>query len=223
MPELAVENLACRRGGRTVFAGLGFTLEAGGALLLTGANGSGKSSLLRTLALLVSAYRGAILWRGRDVRADRDAWCRTIGWLGHADAIKADLSVGEMLRLAASLADAVVARSRADLDAACGSAAARFGLADLLDRPCRYLSAGQRRRVALARLIANGAPLWLMDEPAAALDTESVTSLHREITEHCRSGGMAIVATHGDITLAGAAQLDLDRFAHAEPAPDAAA
>jgi heme exporter protein A len=217
MPVLTVRSLACRRGGRLVFRDLGFEIGAGQALLLTGRNGAGKSSLLRVLALLTPAWRGEIRWDDRAVRDDADAWRARLAWLGHADAIKGDLTVREGLDAAQHLR-AGAPPPPADRDAA----AARFELTALLDRPGRYLSAGQRRRVALARVVRSGAGVWLLDEPAAGLDEASRQALHAALIDHLASGGMAIVATHGDIALPGALSLDVGTFASgAGPADEA--
>jgi heme exporter protein A len=206
MPVLTIEGLACRRGGRLVVAGVSATLHAGNVLVITGRNGSGKSTLLRTLALLAPPAAGRITWQGRDVTRDRDAWHRAIGWLGHADALKPELSVRETLHLSLDLAgnQTGVTRKRTE------QAVARFDLVELLERPTRYLSAGQRRRVALARLSAGEAPVWLMDEPTVALDAPSATAVVDAIAAHRATGGMAIIATHLDLPLADAQSLDLD-------------
>jgi heme exporter protein A len=212
MPVLSIEGLACRRGGRLVVAGVNAALDAGGVLLVTGRNGSGKSTLLRTLALLAPPAAGRLVWQGRDVTRDREAWHRAIGWLGHADALKPELSVRETLRLGLDLAGNGVT---ADTQMRSEQAVARFDLAALLDRAARHLSAGQRRRVALARLAAADAPLWLMDEPTVALDGPSTTAVVDAITAHRAGGGMAIIATHLELPLAGAALLDLDSLPRA--------
>lgn len=202
MPALSLEDLACRRGGRLILAGLSCTIAAGEAMLLTGRNGSGKTSLLRTLALLVPPAAGTIRWHGRDVRAEREAWHRQVGWLGHSDAIKPELTLREMLHFAAAL--------RTGPSSAGAEAVATLEVDALLDRPGRLLSAGQRRRAALARLAAGGTTVWLMDEPAAALDAASIAGLHRLLRAHLDAGGIAVIASHGDIDLPGAQRLDLD-------------
>ena len=213
MSVLSVRSLSCRRGGRRVFQDLGFEVAAGHALLLTGRNGAGKSTLLRVLSLLTPRQRGEIAWQGQDVRAAPDAWRARLAWLGHADAVKGDLSVRETLQAAERLrAGAAPAGDHWD------GALARFDLAPLLDRPGRYLSAGQRRRVALARVVLSAATVWLLDEPAAGLDEASRQSLHVAITDHLAAGGIALIATHGDIVLPDAPALDVGTFA-----PDAAA
>ncbi len=208
MSVLSVRSLSCRRGGRPVFHDLGFDVAAGGAVLLTGRNGTGKSTLLRVLALLTPSRRGEITWQGRDVHAGADAWRAHLAWLGHADAIKGDLTVHENLEAAHRLrTGAVPAPGSWD------RVLARFDLASLLDRPGRYLSAGQRRRVALARVALSEATVWLLDEPAAGLDEASRQSLHATITDHLAAGGIAVIATHGEIVLPDAQTLDVGRFA----------
>ncbi len=208
MPILSARSLACRRGGRLVFLELDFDVDAGSALLLTGRNGAGKSTLLRVLALLTPARRGQLSWDGKPVEDDPDAWRARLAWLGHADAVKGDLTVRETLD-SAQVLRAGMPPSRADLD----GAVARFDLAPLLDRPGRYLSAGQRRRVALARVVLSGATVWLLDEPAASLDEASRQSLQAALIDHVAAGGLAVVATHGDIALPGAPALDVGSFA----------
>ena len=207
MSLLSARSLACRRGGRLVFHELGFDVAAGRALLLTGRNGAGKSTLLRLLALLTPAQRGIVAWAGKPVRDDIDAWRARFAWLGHADAVKGDFTVRETLQAARWL--------RAGMPSAPDAwqgAVDRLDLAALLDWPGRYLSAGQRRRVALARVLLSGATVWLLDEPAAGLDEASRHALETAIKDHLDSGGVAVVATHGDITLPGARTLDVGQF-----------
>lgn len=208
MSVLSARSLACRRGGRLVFIDLGFEVAAGGALLLTGRNGAGKSTLLRLLALLTPARRGEIAWDGSSVRDDPDGWRARLAWLGHADAVKGDLSVRETLDAAWRLrAGTPAPRAKGD------DVIARFDLEALLQRPGRYLSAGQRRRVALARVALSGAPVWLLDEPAAGLDEASRQALHVQLADHLNGGGLAVIATHGDIALPDAATLDVGHYA----------
>jgi heme exporter protein A len=216
MSVLSARSLACRRGGRPVFENLDLDLAAGGALLLTGRNGTGKSTLLRALALLTPTQAGIIAWAGQPVRHDIDAWRACLAWLGHADALKGDLTVGETLASAGWLRTGQLA-GRASWNAV----VARFDLAPLLDRPCRYLSAGQRRRVALARVALSDATVWLLDEPAAALDEDSRAALHAALSDHLASGGLAVIATHGDITLPDAATIDIGSYAPAAAGAEA--
>ncbi|MBV9832820.1 MAG: heme ABC exporter ATP-binding protein CcmA [Alphaproteobacteria bacterium] len=212
MPALHAENLACRRGGRLVFTGLGFGLEQGEALLLTGRNGSGKSSLLRLLALLTPRLRGSLTWTGIEVTEQPDAWRQALAWLGHTDAVKSDLTVRESLSGAQ-----ILRKGKPDsLD----HALSRFDLTTIADRPGRFLSAGQRRRAALARVMLSGAPIWLLDEPASGLDEPSRAALHFTLREHMKSGGLAVISTHGDIHIPNAHPIDLGDFA---PSVDALA
>ena len=146
--DLTVTELSVRRGGRPVIERLSFTVKAGELLLLTGRNGSGKTTLLRALALLVPSDTGTIAWAGADVALDRDAWRARVGWLGHSDGVKGDLTAAENLRAAQRL-QAGVEPDRADID----RALVAFDLATLADRPSRALSACQRRRVALSRVV----------------------------------------------------------------------
>lgn len=199
--SLDVAGLSCRRGGRPVFEGLSFQLSGGELLALTGRNGSGKTTLLRALALLVTADAGQIRWQGDDVARDREAWRRQIAWLGHLEGLKGDLSVRENLAIAARLRDE--APDRID------QALASFDLGPLARRELRTLSAGQRRRVALARVASTHAPLWLLDEPLNALDAPSQAALRAALGRHLAAGGLAIAATHAPIDVAGARVLEL--------------
>lgn len=207
----AGSGLACRRGGRAVFDGLDFALPAGGALVLRGPNGSGKSTLLRCLAGLLRPAAGRILWNGADVAADRDGHCRRLRYLGHQEAVKPQLSVAENLRFGAALAGA----GQIDPE----PALAALGIAGLADLPARFLSAGQRRRLALARLVAAPAPLWLLDEPLAGLDDAARAGFAALVAAHRRAGGMVVLSGHGEIELPDAATLDL---ASCAPRPAAA-
>jgi len=203
--ELRATALACRRGPRRVFAGLGFAVPAGGALLLRGPNGSGKSTLLRCLAGLLPAESGTVTWAGEAIAGDPDAHRRRLRYLDHLDAVKPQLTVAENLGFAAALAGA---------DGASGAAAlTAFGIAGLADLPARYLSAGQRRRLALARLVAAPAPLWLLDEPLAGLDDAAQGLLAAALAGHRSRGGLAILSVHGPFALPGAEILDLAGFA----------
>jgi heme exporter protein A len=211
--DLVAEGLACRRGERLIFAALSFVLPAGGALVLTGANGSGKSSLLRLLATLLAPAAGRIVWSGEPVAGDLAAYRARLAYVGHLDAIKPALGVRETLRSWAALSG--VTRPAAD------EALAAFGLAPLAEWPCRWLSAGQRRRLALARLVAAPAPLWLLDEPGAALDADGEARLAAAIAAHRAKGGRVVVATHQPMALPGADELRLGGYApEANGSPD---
>jgi heme exporter protein A len=197
-------NLTCVRGERLVFEGLGFRIESGGALLLLGPNGSGKSTLLRLMAGLHRHAAGRIAWDGIDLGADRDTHHRRIHYLGHLDAIKPVLTVRENIAFWARLDGAGGATADAAL--------ALIDLEHLADMPGRFLSAGQRRRLALARLLAAEKPLWLMDEPSVALDRGSILALEAALATHRAGGGMAVVATHMTLDLPDAEALLLDEF-----------
>ncbi|WP_203073022.1 heme ABC exporter ATP-binding protein CcmA [Falsiroseomonas ponticola] len=191
-------DLACWRGERAVFAGLSFTLPPGGALLLVGANGAGKSSLLRLLAGLVPLAEGELLWQGQDALADRVAHAARLRYLSHQDALKPSLSARENLSFFARLWGG-------DTEAALDS----VGLSDLADLPARVLSSGQKRRLALARLALAPAPLWLLDEPTVGLDTASVERLGLLLAAHRQAGGAVLAATHLPLPLPGAGELRL--------------
>ncbi len=202
-------ELLCIRGERPVFSGLSFALDAGGLLLLTGRNGSGKSSLLRLMAGLLRAERGALDWDGRPVRRNLDAHQRRLHYLGHRDAVKTSLTVLENLRFWSLLA------SGAAGDESALRALGDFGLGALAEIPARMLSEGQRRRLALARLQASPAVLWLLDEPTTALDRDATAAFLSLLRRHLRAGGMAAVATHAEAGFPQGTRLDLDGFAAA--------
>jgi len=192
-------GLACRRAGRIVFEQLEFALEPGEALLLRGPNGSGKSSLLRLLAGLLRPAAGVLSWQGRRCSTHDPEHRARLHFVGHLDAGKANLTVRENLCFIAGLLGVGELRREA-LES--------FDLLELADTPARYLSAGQKRRLALARLAVAPRPLWLLDEPAVGLDTANRHRLERRIAAHLEAGGLCIVATHGDVTLPEALVLD---------------
>jgi len=203
------ENLSCVRGGRVVFARLDFRLQAGGALVLAGPNGSGKSSLLRLMAGLTPAAGGRLLWDGGAVADDPAVHRGRLHYVGHLDAVKPALSARETLVVAAGL------RGDPDRDAAPEDALAVMGIARLAGVPARYFSAGQRRRLALARLFASKATLWLLDEPRTALDADAIGRLDDAIAAHRAGGGMIVAALHGGGHPPGADVLDLAAFSGA--------
>ena len=191
--NLSANNLVCRRGGREVFSGLSFALSSGQALAVTGRNGAGKSSLLRMIAGLLRIEGGRLSLTGGDTE-------RSVGeqahYLGHQDALKPSLSVIENLGFWSAWlggGDARAARDRAALEA--------VGLDTIAALPAAYLSAGQKRRLSLARLVAIRRPLWLLDEPFSALDAVAQTALLFLMREHLAKGGMMIAATHADIAI----------------------
>jgi len=194
---LSGRDLACLRGERMVFEGLGFDLAPGGALVLTGPNGSGKTSFLRLVAGLLRPAAGSLAWRGRPVGDDPDALRAELHYVGHLDAVKPLLTVSENL--------AFWARMRGGGPVT--EALAGFGLTALADVPARFLSSGQRRRVALARLLTAPAALWLLDEPTVGLDSESIEALTTAMAEQRDGGGMVIAATHATLALRDAGAL----------------
>lgn len=198
---LEVADLACRRGGRRVFERLSFSLGPGELLALTGRNGSGKTTLLRALALLIRPDAGSIHWQGADVAAEPDAWRGRLAWLGHLEGLKADLSVAENLLAAERLRGVPPATDQ--IDDRLDSALVAFDLSALAQRAVRTLSAGQRRRTALARVVLAQAPLWLLDEPLNALDAPAQAAFRGALASHLASGGIAIAATHADIGVPG--------------------
>ena len=197
-------GLACLRGERIVFAGLDFAIEAGGLLLLRGRNGTGKSSLLRLMAGLLRPFAGKLKWQGQPV--DPGEHGTRIHYVGHLDGVKAVLTPRETLRFWAGLHGAEGAPSRVD------EAVAAFGLEAVADLPGRFLSAGQRRRLALARGIAAPVPLWLLDEPTVGLDQDAIAALDRAIQRHRGIGGAVVLSTHGEIAAPDANTLDIEQF-----------
>jgi heme exporter protein A len=199
---LEAADLRCERGGRVLFERLSFRLGAGEFLRVSGANGSGKTSLLRVLCGLLTPSRGCVRWKGEPVAALREEYARQLVYLGHAPAVKGDLSAEENLSIACTLAGVAASRD------AVKSALARFALPD--DVPVRRLSQGQRRRAALARLALSGAvPLWLLDEPFAALDAEGIERLGALLSGHAEKGGVIVFTTHQDPGIAATRTLEL--------------
>jgi heme exporter protein A len=188
---LGVEGLACRRGARTVFQDVAFAVPAGRVLALRGPNGAGKSTLLRCLAGLMRPTSGRIVLDGVDLAADPDAVQERIGWFGHADAIKPGLSVAENLAFWSGIAGGSVA-----------GVAERLGIAALAGRPAGACSAGQKRRLGLARLLLAPRRLWLLDEPTSSLDAGGAALFAEILRDHLAGGGIAVIATHVDLGLA---------------------
>ena len=193
-------DLTIERGGRRLFAGLSFEAVEGVGLIVTGPNGAGKSSLLRALCGFLPLEAGGFALEGGDAE-------RTVGeqahYLGHADGVKGALTAGENLAFAAAM---LGGRSSRDAERA---ALARVGLAHVIDFPARLLSAGQRRRVALARLLIVDRPLWLLDEPATALDAAAQAALAAIMQGRLRGGGIIVAAAHAPLGLDAAQELRL--------------
>ncbi len=194
---LRAHGLACDRGDRRLFSAVDLCVSPGEWLQVEGANGAGKTSLLRMLAGLSPAADGHIEWDGRPMGEARDDYHARLLYLGHAAAIKEDLSALENLQTAAAIAGR-------PLDEATALAALRrIGLKGREDLPARVLSQGQKRRVALARLLCSQARLWILDEPFVALDVAAVTQLCGILDEHLARGGMLIFTSHQAVQLAG--------------------
>lgn len=215
-PLFTGSKLTCVRGGRVVFAHLDFALAAGEALVLLGPNGSGKSSLLRVMAGLLKPYAGQLKWKGEPVSDEPEAHAGRTHYVGHHDAIKPVLSVAENLRFWARLHEPDAERAGQSVD----NALARFGLSHLANIPGKMLSAGQKRRTNLARLLAAPSWLWLLDEPTTALDRASIKTFEAVMAEHRANGGMVVLSTHVDVDLPGARELHLDEFALDEAAAE---
>jgi heme exporter protein A len=206
--DLIAEDLACRRGDRQVFAHLFFRLPPGGALVLTGSNGSGKTSLLRVVAGLLAPSAGRLAWGTRPVAGDIGAHRAGLHYIGHQDAIKSALTPRETLAFWGALRGFSASRSADAID----RALCAFALDRTADWPCRWLSAGQRRRLALARLLVTPAPLWLLDEPMSALDDDGRDRLQGVIGAYRAEGGRILLSTHTPIALDDARSLALDAF-----------
>lgn len=192
-PFLHAENLACRRGQRLLFAGLSLAVNAGEALHLAGANGIGKSSLIRILAGLMRPFAGAVERSG------------AMALLDERPALDTHLSLRRALAFWTGV-DGIAPDRVQDV-------ARAVGLDDLLDVPVRFLSTGQRKRAALARTLGQTAPVWLLDEPLNGLDTASVATVERLVADHCAAGGICVLASHQPLALPQLARLELADFA----------
>jgi heme exporter protein A len=193
--RLTLTNVACTRGGRRLFHGIDRSVAAGEALVVTGRNGSGKTSLLRIIAGLLRPEAGSVALEGAETVA------QSTHLIGHLDAVKASLTVAENLAFVRDLfggGDGIA------------GALERLGLTDLAEIPARLLSAGQRRRLALARLAVAKRPLWLLDEPATALDAEGQDALMRLVQSHLAGGGLLVAATHAPLVFPRSQALRLE-------------
>jgi heme exporter protein A len=197
--RLNAEELACNRGGREVFRGLSFALSSGEAMVISGRNGAGKSSLLRMIAGLVRCAAGQLTLDGGERDTPLAEQCH---YLGHQDAMKPSLTVSENLQFWTEFFGARTHTIESALQA--------VGLAALTDLPAAFLSAGQRRRLSIARLVSVQRPIWLLDEPTSALDSASQKRLAELMQGHLAGGGMIVAAAHGPIGFERARELNLD-------------
>lgn len=192
---LLAENLECSRGDRQLFSGLGFSLDAGELIHLSGHNGAGKTTLLRALSGLISPTQGVVRWNGDDIRQQREDYARELLYLGHKNGNKDDLTGAENLAFACRL------RGDQVTDEQAWEALERIGLRGHEDLPVRVLSQGQQKRVALARLLLSKAKLWILDEPFVGLDVAAVALLQSVIAAHVESGGLVMLTTHQEVPL----------------------
>ena len=196
-PQLSVHNLACARGERLLFKGMSFSVGAGELLLVQGGNGQGKTSLLRLLTGLARPEEGEIRWRGASIRRNRDQFHAEMIYLGHANGVKDDLNPVENLRFAEGLQGRAFEEERAI------GILKQLGLNLCLDLPCRVLSFGQRRRVALSTMLLADAKLWILDEPLTGLDVHAVALMEGLIRDHLAGGGLVVATTHQALNLEG--------------------
>lgn len=198
-------NLECVRGERTLFRDVAFSLAAGSLLRIAGANGSGKTSLLRIVCGLTPPTQGEIRWRGESIRALREEYWKHLVYIGHSNAVKDDLTALENLEIASALGGRSLAPGAAH------SALDQFGVGACAALPARVLSQGQRRRVALARLVVSRAlPLWVLDEPFTALDAAAVGFVQTLIGEQLARGGTVIFTTHQEVVIEAGVKLRID-------------
>ena len=204
-PSLEAVDLHCVRGERKLFGALSFTLRGGELLRVAGANGSGKTSLLRIACGLLEPSSGAVHWGGENIRRLQEEFWRQLVYIGHANAIKDDLTAAENLRIACTLAGLNVQLTQIR------EALHRLGLAGRENLPARALSQGQRRRAALARLVlARSASLWILDEPFTALDAAATDCVEELIAGHLAQGGAVMYTTHHEARIAAKAATRID-------------
>jgi heme exporter protein A len=195
--QLSVHDLACARGDRLLFKDMNFSLSASELLLVQGGNGQGKTSLLRLLTGLARPEAGEVHWCGEGIKRVREAYHQAMAYLGHANGVKDELNPMENLRFADGLQGRAFDEARAE------ETLRRLGLERCLDLPCRVLSFGQRRRVALAALLLSGSTLWILDEPLTGLDVHAVALMEELIRDHLQTGGMVVATTHQPLNLEG--------------------
>ena len=195
MKNLKVVNLTCERNQKRLFTDLSFELNAGELLLVEGSNGSGKTSLLRTLCGIGFPSSGEILWQGQSIQHCRELFVKDLIYIGHLDGVKAELTAYENLRLACA-SHGLTTNKKILSDTL-----TKVNLNELQHQITYQLSAGQQRRIALARLLLANAMLWILDEPFTTLDTEGVAMIECLLSKHLSNGGMAVVTTHQPLQL----------------------
>lgn len=191
-------GLECVRGDRTLFSDLSFSVKEGELLHLKGANGSGKTSLLRMLTGLMSAAEGEIQWNGENIRKLREEYQKEMLYIGHLPGIKGDLTALENLRVNNALNGTEISEEEA------WDALGEIGLKGREDLPARALSQGQGRRVALAKMLVSKAKIWILDEPFVALDVKAVAMLQKVLDNHLQQNGMIVLTTHQEFTVSHA-------------------
>lgn len=200
--QLSGEGLTCERGGRVLFSNVDFLVKSGQALIVQGQNGAGKTSLLRIMVGLSQAEHGVVHWNHNDIRQHSDELQHELCYIGHQAAVKSELTVRENLKLIMRLWPKHEAISVVDL-------AAKVGLRKRLSVPCSRLSAGQVRRVSLARLFISTQSLWVLDEPLTALDVDFIQQIEMQLQRHMQNKGIVILTTHRGIDLGGQEEIKL--------------
>ncbi|WP_373777300.1 cytochrome c biogenesis heme-transporting ATPase CcmA [Glaesserella sp.] len=204
--QLALINIACERGETRLFEGCNLTVSSGDWWQIEGHNGIGKTSLLRILAGLATAAEGEVQWNGTLIQKQRDEYYANLFYLGHHAGIKPELTAWENLRFYQKIQGLEIS------DDALWNALGKVALIGREDLPCSHLSAGQQRRVALAKLWLTQAPLWILDEPFTAIDKKGVAELITHIEQHCEQGGMTIFTSHQTAESDKVRTLSLDPF-----------
>ena len=206
---LQVRDLECRRGDTSLFSAMNFELSAGQLMHVKGSNGSGKTSLMRIVCGLFEPTAGVVIWRGEKIRELREEFNRELTYIGHLNGIKDELTAVENLTIYARFAGLGVGEERLR------DALHQMGLGARADLPSKVLSQGQKRRVALARLLLGGTTLWILDEPFTALDARAVGLLQTVITKHLSGGGLVMFTTHQDVEISAGAHchINLDAWA----------
>ncbi len=201
---LQIRDLECRRGDACLFSGMNFELQDGQLLHVKGSNGSGKTSLLRIICGLFLPAAGTVSWQGLDIRENRDEFNRALCYIGHLNGLKDDLTAVENLSIHARLTGTPATRDQIE------SALERVGLMHRAYLATKVLSQGQKRRVALARLLLGGARLWVLDEPFTALDVKAVSQLQGVMRDHLAKGGSVLLTTHQDVEISSSSHRDIN-------------